>query len=911
MARSADVPVDPVQSADAATLADRLRETREQLAAVNEVLSAVGRSAGDPDTVLATIVDSARRLCRSDSAQLCLLDDDRVFQLIKAVGVSEEAIAYLADHPLPLDRATLMGRVGLDRRAQQIEDVVADPEYGRLDLQRVAGFRTTMGAPLIVDDEVVGAMVLWRNEVSPFADRELSIVTAFAGQAALAINGVRLVQELQAGRAELARKVDQLEALAEIGQAISSTLDPDEVLGTIVLHAVELSGADGGSLMEYDEDSSLFRVRTAVGTSPEVIKALKETRIHVDETVVGEAALSGSPIQVPDLREVDLDPHLKVLHDAGWRSLVAIPLARPDRIVGVLVVRRKTTGAFSDETCDMLTAFASQSAVALTNARLYRELERQRAALAVTSQHKSEFLASMSHELRTPLNAVIGFSEVLLERMFGDLNERQEDYLQDILGAGRHLLDLLNDVLDLSKVEAGHMELEQTTFPIADAVNQVLSLLRERAGRHGIDLRSDIGAGLSHVTADQLRFKQVLLNLVGNGVKFTPDGGAVTVSAWREGNELTVTVADTGIGIAEGDQERIFDSFQQGARTPSVTEGTGLGLTLTRRIIELHGGRVWLTSEVGVGSTFGFALPQPVAAPREAQPAWTLPAVDDTRPAVVVIEDDPSSSELVGVHLTAAGLRPVPVRSGEEGLEAIRALRPTAVVLDIRLPGMDGWDVLGQIKADPELAGIPVVVVSVLPDRGRGFALGASDYLVKPVAREVLLAAVWRAVADRADQKGVGAAGKPRSLAVIDDDPRALEIVRATLEPHGWRVATFTRGAEALRSMATLAPTVVLVDLLMPDTDGFAVIDALRADPSTAAVPVVVLTSKSLTEEDRARLQGRIEFVASKSQLDLGVLARRLADVAATRVTVTGTAGAVPRTEGAVPGSAGAREATG
>ena len=240
MARSADVPVDPDQSVDAAMLALPLRETREQLAAVNEVLSAVGRSAGDPDMVLSTIVDSARRLCRSDAAQLCLLDDERVFQLIKTVGISHEAIAYITEHPLPLDRATLMGRVALDRRAQQIEDVVADPEYGRLDLQRVAGFRTTMGAPLVVDDEVVGALVLWRNEVSPFAEREMSIVTAFAGQAALAINEVHLVQELQAGRAELARKVDQLEALAEIGQAISSTLDPDEVLGTIVLHAVEL-----------------------------------------------------------------------------------------------------------------------------------------------------------------------------------------------------------------------------------------------------------------------------------------------------------------------------------------------------------------------------------------------------------------------------------------------------------------------------------------------------------------------------------------------------------------------------------------------------------------------------------------------------------------------------------------------
>src|SRR5690349_3286982 len=284
MARSADVPVDPAQSVDAATFAVRLRETQEQLAAVNEVLSAVGRSAGDPDMVLTTIVESARRLCRADAAQLCLLDDARVFQLLKAVGISDQSIAYIAEHPLPLDRDTLMGRVALDRRPQQIEDVVADPEYGRLDLQRVAGFRTTMGAPLVVDDEVVGAIVLWRNEVSPFAEREMIIVTAFAAQAALAINGVRLVQELQAGRAELARRVDQLEALADVGEAVSSSLDVDEVLTTIVSLAVELSGTDGGSLMEFDEQTKLFSVRTTSGTEPSVVEALGGTRIHIDET---------------------------------------------------------------------------------------------------------------------------------------------------------------------------------------------------------------------------------------------------------------------------------------------------------------------------------------------------------------------------------------------------------------------------------------------------------------------------------------------------------------------------------------------------------------------------------------------------------------------------------------------------
>jgi GAF domain-containing protein len=271
---------------------ERLRRShtalRDQLDAANEVLGAVGRSGGDQDAVLTAIVASARRLCRSDAVHLYTIQDG-VYQLIKAVGVSEEIIAYIAEHPMPMNRETLIGRVGLDRTAQQLPDVTVDPEYGRLDLQRVAGFRTTMATPLIVDDEVVGAMSLWRNEVSPFDEREISILTAFAGQTAMAVNGVKLVQELEKRRTELARKVDELEALREVGEAVSSTLDLDRVLATIATHAVELSGTDGGSIMEYDEPERRFVVRSVYRTPAEVVRRLQGVRIDIDATLVGRA----------------------------------------------------------------------------------------------------------------------------------------------------------------------------------------------------------------------------------------------------------------------------------------------------------------------------------------------------------------------------------------------------------------------------------------------------------------------------------------------------------------------------------------------------------------------------------------------------------------------------------------------
>lgn len=865
---------DATPRATSAVLEERLAEREEQLAATSEILAILGMASAGEAEVFDAIVERARRLCRADVAQIHTVRGE-VFSLARSVGMSPEFLDLSITHPIPRDRKGLVGRVSLDGTTQQIADVLADPEYDRPDFQRLGGIRTILGAPMVVDDEVVGVLSVIRTTVDPFDERECALLSTFAIQGALALRNVELFHQLESRSAELGRKVEQLEALAEVGEAVSVSLDPDEVLATIVAHAVALSDTDGGSIMEYDERTRLFRVRTTHGTSADVVEALRASRIHVDETLVGRSAAARQVMQVPDLSAVELDPHLRILFDAGWRSLVAIPLVRPDRIVGVLVVRRRRAGGFSDETCDLLSAFASQSAVALTNARLYQQLEQQRLELAEASQHKSEFLASMSHELRTPLNAVIGFSEVLLERMFGELNERQEDYLQDILSAGRHLLALLNDVLDLSKVEAGHMQLEITSFSAMDALTHSLSLVRERASQHGIQLGLETEGDLGLIRADELRFKQILLNLLSNAVKFTPDRGRVVVAARHEGRDFVVTVSDTGVGIPPADQERIFDSFQQGNRTAPTVEGTGLGLTLTKRIVGLHGGRLWLTSTPGLGSTFGFSLPQEMAAVAAGEDLWMEVDPAASGPAVVVIEDDSRSAELVGLHLRAAGLRTVVARTGEEGLAAIRAVRPSAVVLDIRLPGMSGWEVLAQLKGEDATSHVPVVVVTVEPERNRGFALGAADYLVKPVTGEHLVAAMRRALAGRPPS----ATGL--TAVVVDDDPVALELVRVTLEPLGWQVHTASGGSAAVELVRAVAPAVLVVDLLMPATDGFAVVDQVSSDPSTAGVPIVVLTGKRLTAADRSRLEGRIAFVAEKAGLDLAVLAQRLAQVAA------------------------------
>jgi signal transduction histidine kinase/CheY-like chemotaxis protein len=718
-----------------------LRDAREQLAATREILVALGRSGADPGAILDTVVERAARLCGAQVGQLYLRDGD-VFRLSRVSGViPDEFRRYLEDHPVAMNRLSSVGRAAVDGRTQQIPDVLNDPEYGRQDLQRLGGYRTLLSAPMILEDEVVGVLGMWRLALAPFDDRELALLEEFAVQGAIVLRQVDLMQALESRGAELAGKVAELEALREVGEAVSSSLDLDEVLEQIVTNAVRLTGTDGGSIMEYDDEEEAFRVRTAYGSSPDLLEQLRAITIRRESTLVGRTAMERRPLEVPDLAETELDPHLEILYRDGWRSVLAVPMLRDDRMIGVLVIRRRTPGTFPSDMFELLRTFASQSALAIVNARIFRELETKTRELEVASRHKSEFLASMSHELRTPLNAVIGFSEVLIDRMFGEINERQDEYLHDIWNSGRHLLELLNEILDLSKVEAGQMVLEPTTFSVGSALEYALSLVRERAAAHAITLTVEVADDAGLIEADELRFKQVVLNLVSNAVKFTPDGGSVRVRAERDGDELSVAVTDTGIGVAPEDQERIFESFQQGGRGAPKEEGTGLGLTLSRRIVELFGGRIWLSSTVGSGSTFGFAIP---VRPGTRIEAPTSPADGTELPVVLLVDDDRASLDLVSAYLSGSAARVLRARDGVEALDLIHQEPPDAVVLDIRLPRLDGWEVLTRLKGDPATSAIPIVVATVVDDRTRGLAMGAAEYLLKPVRRDDFLEALRR-----------------------------------------------------------------------------------------------------------------------------------------------------------------------
>ena len=585
-----------------------LTEALEQQTATGEILRVISQSQTDLQPVFEAIVRSAAQLCEATFAVLHRFDG-QVVTFDAHYGMTEQEVAGSRDRfPLPTDRGTAVGRAILDRRTTHIHDIRRDAEYGVRPWQ--TSFQTVLAVPLLREGVPVGAIGLWRREVQPFSEKQITLIETFADQAVIAIENVRLFNELEARTQELARSVGELRALGEVGQAISSTLDLQTVLGMIVARATQLTGVDASVIYEYDAQREVFEPRATDRLEEEIVRMLVATHVHKGQGATGRLAVVPEPIQVTDVRDLaEQIPIRDAFVRAGYRALLAVPLVREDHLIGGLTVVRKTPGGFAPATVDVLRTFATQSAIAIQNARLFREIEEKSRQLEVASQHKSEFLANMSHELRTPLNAIIGFSEVLTDRMFGDLNEKQEEYLKDIYTSGTHLLSLINDILDLSKIEAGRMELELTDFHLPAALDNALTLVRERAGRRSIALQTSIDERLGEVRADERKVRQVVLNLLSNAIKFTPEGGRIEVGAMPKDGFVEVSISDTGVGIAPEDQEAIFEEFRQVGTAAKKVEGTGLGLTLCRKFVELHGGRIWVQSQVGAGSRFTFTIP--------------------------------------------------------------------------------------------------------------------------------------------------------------------------------------------------------------------------------------------------------------------------------------------------------------
>jgi signal transduction histidine kinase/CheY-like chemotaxis protein len=751
----------------------------------------------------------------------------------------------------------VIGRVISSCAVAHIQDVQADPGYGLTALAQAGTIRCVIGVPMLREAKPIGGIVVWRSVPELFPDKQIELLKTFADQAVIAVANVRLFQELQTRTQELTRSVGELKALGDVGQAISATLDLQTVLTTIVTHAVELTKTDAGPIYEFDEAEEVFIPRANYGMSKELVEMLRGSRIQIgDAGAVGQAAAQREAFQIPDLEHALADYSTRDVHKwGGFRAVLGVPLLREDRIIGGLVVRRKTVGEFPREVLDLLQTFATHSALAIQNARLFREIGEKGQQLEVASQHKSQFLANMSHELRTPLNAIIGYSEMLQEEA-EDLG--QEGFLPDLNNihvAGKHLLSLINDVLDLSKIEAGKMELFLESFEIPSLVRDVVVTIR-----------------------------QALFNLLSNACKFT-EHGTITFNVSQETMEdnpwVSFQVRDTGIGMTSEQMQKLFEAFSQAdASTTRQFGGTGLGLAISRKFCQIMGGDITVESTFGEGSTFTIRLPaavadaKPATVPRtEEMPASASP-VPVGAPTVLVIDDDPTVHDLMQRFLSKEGLRMVVATDGKEGLRLAKEVHPDAITLDVLMPGMDGWAVLSALKADPALADIPVIMITIADEKQVGYSLGVADYLTKPVDWKRLTAVLQKY--ERAD-----AACR---VLLVEDDTRTRKMLRTRLKKHGWPVTEAENGRVALERMAERLPDLILLDLMMPEMDGFQFLDQLRMNEDWRSIPIIVVTAKDLTEEDHRRLNGYVESILQKGAYEPEELLREVRDAVKVRV---------------------------
>jgi GAF domain-containing protein/anti-sigma regulatory factor (Ser/Thr protein kinase) len=582
-----------------------LTEALEQQTATAEVLKVISRSTFDLQTVLDTLVESVTRLCDAYDSLIFLQEGDHL---------------HVRAHygPLPLDfsewpirRTWVTGRAFLDRAPVHVEDAQAPvpefPEGGEMALR--LGYRTILSVPLLRESVAVGAITIRRSEVKPFTDRQVELVRTFADQAVIAIENVRLFDEVQARTHQLAQSVEELRALGDVSQAVNSTVDLETVLTTIVTKATQLSNTEAGAIWVFHDVDQEFRLRATYGMDEKVVDEIRDRHIRAGETAIGEAAKLRTPVQIPDVQNDSSPFVLDIIVRAGFRALLIIPLLGADRIVGALVVRRKRPGEFPKRIVDLLQTFADQSVLAIQNARLFTEIDEKSRQLEVASQHKSQFLANMSHELRTPLNAILGYTELILDNIYGETPDKMREVLDRLQANGKHLLGLINDVLDLSKIEAGQLTLDLADYALGDLVHTVVTAVESLAAGKKLSLTTVVALNLPVGHGDERRLAQVLLNLVGNAIKFT-DKGEVAIAATMSDGSFTVAVRDTGPGISPSDQGKIFEEFQQGDNAATKQKGgTGLGLSIAKRIIRMHGGRLWVESDVGKGSAFAFTIP--------------------------------------------------------------------------------------------------------------------------------------------------------------------------------------------------------------------------------------------------------------------------------------------------------------
>jgi signal transduction histidine kinase len=587
-------------------LARELDEALEQQMATSEVLRAISSSPGELDLIFQTMLANAIRICNANFGALFRFEDGGV-RAAAMLGVPPGFAEFWERGPYRPGPQTALGRVMQTQRTVHIADVKVDAGY--LDGEplfvaavELGGFRTILNVPMLKDDELIGVFAIYRQEVCPFTDKQVGLVTHFAAQAVIAIENARLFNELRESLQQQTATADMLKVISR------SRFDLQTVLNALVESAARLSDAEMAAIMR--PQGPVFDCVANFGFAQEMIELFTAKPVSYGRgTIAGRTTREGRTIHIPDVLADPDYTYAEGQRVAGYRTMLGVPLLREGTPIGVVVLVRKVARPFTERQIKVVTTFADQAVIAIENVRLFEEIQEKSRELAEVSQHKSQFLANMSHELRTPLNAVIGYTELILDNAYGEPAEKMRRVLARVQSNGKHLLALINDVLDLSKIEAGHLVLALGDYSLKNVVHTVFNAVEplaiEKKLAFKVELRPDLPPG----RGDERRLTQVLLNLVGNAIKFT-ETGEVAIDVLSDNGSCNVAVRDTGPGISVTDQARLFQEFQQADN--SITRrkgGTGLGLAISKRIIEMHGGKIWVESAAGQGSTFSFTLP--------------------------------------------------------------------------------------------------------------------------------------------------------------------------------------------------------------------------------------------------------------------------------------------------------------
>lgn len=835
------------QAIEAARLFEQTQVAREEAEALYRVGRALVTAESEAAMFQTVLTEMLATLGLQDGN---VVIPEREQSLGRIAAVLKKGKLAGTGHTLSLKNNPVYSRVLTTKKPVSIENITTHPLTSSFKEHEV---ESLLVVPVIINNEVIGIITVEATgQRHHFTEREINLANAMADQLAIMLQNRRLLQETQ-------RRAVQLQTSADVGRAATSILNQDELLERAVKLIRDRFGFYHVQIFLIDEDEKFAVLYKSTGSTSDKLLSFGYKVAIGSQSVIGQAMTQRKACVIHSANPVDFDtPHYYSKFLPESQAELAIPLQVGEKLIGVLDVHSANPTTFTKDEISILETLGAQIGIAIQNARAFKEQQETAERLKEIDKLKTQFLANMSHELRTPLNSIIGFSRVILKGIDGPLTDLQKTDLTSIHNSGQHLLSLINNILDLSKIEAGKMELNFEEIEIEPIIKSVMATALALVKDKPVELIQEAPKELPAVWADPTRVRQVILNLVSNACKFT-DEGSVTLKASADEQNLTISVIDTGIGIPENQLEDVFEEFTQvDASTTRKVGGTGLGLPISRHFIEMHQGRIWVESELGQGSTFTFTIPiKPSEETLPSLDALIGPANDETQEKVVVaIDDDPGVIKLYERFLQTQGYKVIGISNSKQIMPQIEAHAPSAILLDVLMPEKDGWSIIRELKENPKTEHIPVVICSIVSDKKRGFSLGAADYMIKPITESDLLRALERLENQTKEQIKV---------LVIDDQADDILLIRRLLEAQfNYSIIEAKSGKEGLKLVEQVKPDLIILDLTMPEMDGFSVVEALKNNDSTRGIPIIIVSAKDLTPQEDQFLTGQVEALLRK-----------------------------------------------